>query len=226
MTILALSIIKNGLKQVVAHLPALTTTKGDFAMATPRICSIDGCGKPCKTRGWCSAHYQRWRAHGDPFGGRTPDGEPLAFLENTVVPFEGDECLIWPYAKYGNGYGTIWHNGKMRPVHRVVCEADHGPPPSPEHEAAHLCGKGHEGCCNPKHLVWKTPAENQADRQAHGTHWRGERHGNAKLTESQVFEIRSSTKTQRVLAREFGVSYQSISDIKRRKRWSWLEDAC
>lgn len=29
-------------------------------------CSIDGCGKPVHCRGWCSAHWTRWRRHGDP----------------------------------------------------------------------------------------------------------------------------------------------------------------
>lgn len=27
-------------------------------------CSIEGCGKPAKTRGWCGMHYMRWRTHG------------------------------------------------------------------------------------------------------------------------------------------------------------------
>lgn len=30
------------------------------------ICSVDGCEKRAKTRGWCSAHYERWRRNGDP----------------------------------------------------------------------------------------------------------------------------------------------------------------
>lgn len=30
------------------------------------VCSVEGCDHPSKTRGWCSKHYQRWRAHGDP----------------------------------------------------------------------------------------------------------------------------------------------------------------
>lgn len=29
-------------------------------------CSIKGCSRPVFGRGWCSAHYQRWRKHGDP----------------------------------------------------------------------------------------------------------------------------------------------------------------
>lgn len=28
-------------------------------------CSVDGCEKPVKTRGWCSMHYERWRTGAD-----------------------------------------------------------------------------------------------------------------------------------------------------------------
>lgn len=40
--------------------------------ATPRppkpkaVCAIDGCDEYAKVRGWCGAHYQRWRRFGDP----------------------------------------------------------------------------------------------------------------------------------------------------------------
>lgn len=34
-------------------------------MANPRICSVDGCSKPVRCRGYCGTHYQRVRAHGD-----------------------------------------------------------------------------------------------------------------------------------------------------------------
>ena len=33
-----------------------------------RTCSIDGCARPVKSRGWCQAHYFRWRRNGDPGG--------------------------------------------------------------------------------------------------------------------------------------------------------------
>ena len=29
-------------------------------------CSIEGCDKGVKGRGWCNKHYKRWRTHGDP----------------------------------------------------------------------------------------------------------------------------------------------------------------
>ena len=30
------------------------------------MCSVSGCEKPVRARGWCSTHHQRWRMHGDP----------------------------------------------------------------------------------------------------------------------------------------------------------------
>jgi len=29
-------------------------------------CAIDGCDRPARARGWCLAHYNRWRRKGDP----------------------------------------------------------------------------------------------------------------------------------------------------------------
>ena len=31
----------------------------------PTICAVDHCERQAKSRGWCHAHYQRWRHHGD-----------------------------------------------------------------------------------------------------------------------------------------------------------------
>jgi hypothetical protein len=33
--------------------------------ARPKSCAVDGCDGQAKSRGWCHAHYQRWRLHGD-----------------------------------------------------------------------------------------------------------------------------------------------------------------
>ena len=32
-------------------------------------CIVTGCIDPAIARGWCNAHYRRWRRHGDPLGG-------------------------------------------------------------------------------------------------------------------------------------------------------------
>lgn len=189
-----------------------------------KTCSIAGCSKRATQRGWCGAHYMRWRAHGDPLGGRTPDGEPERYFRSVVLTFAGDECLIWPYGKSDNGYAAISGIKRMRSVHRYACEEIHGPPPTPTHEAAHSCGNGHMGCVNPKHLSWKTRQENHADKLLHGTHNRGERSPVAKLSAAQVREIRSmkGRVTQGSLAKSFGVTRATVSDILKRKTWRYL----
>lgn len=35
-------------------------------MAEAKLCAVDGCGKTSVCRGWCAAHYTRWKRHGDP----------------------------------------------------------------------------------------------------------------------------------------------------------------
>lgn len=185
------------------------------------VCSIAGCGKRHEARGWCKAHYKRWERHGDPLAGGTRHGEPTRYLSDVVLQYEGEECLIWPYAKNGAGYGEITAGGgKVTYIHRVACEAENGPPPSASHEARHKCGNGHMGCVAKKHLEWGTHAENQTDRVSHGTDNRGEKHPLHKLTRAEVLAIRAigSTRSQSAVATDFGVSRATISDILRGRR--------
>lgn len=41
-------------------------------MAQATLCSIDGCERATVGRGWCTAHYKRWKRHGDPLAGGAP----------------------------------------------------------------------------------------------------------------------------------------------------------
>lgn len=34
-----------------------------------RTCTVPECGKPHRSKGYCEAHYSRWRMHGDPLAG-------------------------------------------------------------------------------------------------------------------------------------------------------------
>lgn len=192
-------------------------------MAAKPLCSIPDCDKPSAHRGWCKAHYHRWYNHGDPLAGSTAKGELTRFLEDTALPYQGDDCLLWPYTKDRKGYAQINRKG-TRYVHRIVCEATHGKPPSPRHEAAHECGNGHLGCVNPRHLSWKTPVENQADKVTHGTHQFGIRNTQAKLTEDDVRQIRSlkGQKSLTEIGRMFGVNFVTVSNIHTGRRWAWL----
>ena len=187
------------------------------------LCSVDGCNNQARRKGWCGAHYHRWRRHGDPASGRTLLGAPGQFLEAVVIPHTGADCLAWPFARDPYGYGKISRSGRMDRVNRVVCAAVHGPAPSPEHEVAHSCGNGHGGCCNPQHLRWATHIENMADCVKHGTAARGERV--SKITEADVRSIRSlrGHATQREIAARFGINQSQVCLIQTGQSWGWLD---
>lgn len=203
-------------------------------MATKfKPCLIEGCNGNAHYaasgyRGWCSAHYGRWVRNGDPLGGRpTMNGDPQRFIDDIVLEFRGEACLAWPFATNSLGRAQINLAGKPVEVARLACEHRHGPPPSPEHEAAHNCGNGHEGCCNPDHLRWATTVENQRDRVKHGTSNRGERSGNSKLTEPEVREILAleGKMSRAKIGKMFGVHGNTVAEIHKRRNWSWLTDA-
>ncbi|WP_298966220.1 HNH endonuclease [uncultured Roseibium sp.] len=188
------------------------------------VCLIDGCLKHVKSGGLCSAHYERKRKYGSPTISKTTPGEPLRYFENFVLSFEGDDCLVWPYGKHQQGYGVLYYEGRTVFVHRLACEQAYGPPPSLKHEAAHACGNGHIGCCNPMHISWKTPTENIADKIIHGTMAMGEANGRSKLTVKdvlEIFSIRNSLSLPQIADR-YGVSRSAIADIYAGRTWSWL----
>lgn len=195
-----------------------------------RVCSVADCGRPVDGRGWCQAHYLRWYFTGDvsadkPLKRVARHGEPECFLRQAIAT-DDDECLLWPYTKSTYGYGEIVPGGrghKKESVHRLVCEAVHGPPPKGKNDAAHSCGN--RLCCNPRHLRWASRLENMADSRRHGTIPRGEKSGSARLTEKQVLEIRAQFghKTAPEVAAQYGVTSGAIQAIFQRKSWSWLE---
>ena len=185
-----------------------------------RKCNVEDCDKPHFGRGFCSAHYERFRRHGDPLGGRAAWGEPERYFNEVVVPYDGDDCLEWPYARAA-GYGVFSPGGVAQGVHRRLCREVHGEPPTPEHEAAHSCGNGHLGCCTKRHLSWKTPRENCADRIVHGTQPRGETHKSAKISASEASRIRNmkGERTVRAIAQEFSLSPSTVWQIQNGKTW-------
>jgi hypothetical protein len=48
-----------------------------------------------------------------------------------------------------------------------MCKLVNGDPPA-GYETAHSCGNGHLRCITPKHLHWKTPAQNQQENSKRG----------------------------------------------------------
>lgn len=138
------------------------------------------------------------------------------------LDYQGEGCLPWPFSRDPHvGRGRVGFNGKMYWANRLMCILAHGEPPTPGHETAHSCGKGHEGCVHPQHLSWKTKSGNQLDRRKHGTHvtsrhgWRG------KLTPREVIEIRSlkGYQTQVEIAKMFNISDTNVRAIHSGRTW-------
>lgn len=110
-----------------------------------------------------------------------------------------------------------------KPVHQFVCLAFHGERPSPTYEVAHNDGSKNNNM--PSNLRWATRSDNFADEILHGTKRRGSVFGWSKLTENDVLEIREllPRMTLKAIADRYGVCFQTISDIKRRRNWGWLK---
>lgn len=159
----------------------------------------------------------------------TPDvkiakpGELGIFINEVALNYSGEDCLIWPFRSVTKGYGRITIGGRHIGAHRYVCERVHGQPPTPKHEAAHGCGN--RACVNPRHLRWATSAENMADKLMHDTHVRGDRQPTSKLTKLEALKILrlKGARTQREIAREFGVSPGAIANIHSGRNWAWLK---
>lgn len=142
------------------------------------------------------------------------------------VGHTGNECLIYPLKAHRRGYAVVGVNGERPLVGRLMCELVNGPPPTPKHEAAHSCGRGDKGCVNPKHLSWKTRAENQQDRRKHGTQGRGPnmwaRKMRYRLNLKLADEIRAigDSVSKEELGRRYGVTPSTIRQIQDGRTWS------
>ncbi len=158
-----------------------------------KSCLIDGCARKPFARGWCGAHWRRWRLYGDPLKGGTFNGEPMRFYVETVLNHDEDRCLTWPYATDEDGNAKMYVNGKLQYVARLVCLEVRGEPPTPKHEAAHSCGKAYQSCVAKRHLRWATKKENEADKLIHGTLTRGGK--NAVPIDPTARRLRNRRKT-------------------------------
>lgn len=177
-------------------------------MAEAKLCKIECCGNASYLKGLCNAHYLRKKRHGDPLGGGTGKGAPLSWLKKTIKD-QTDDCIDWPFAKNGNGYGWAYYMGKRIGAHRLalVIKTEVNPYGL---DAAHSCHN--RSCVNPMHLRWACRSENALDRHLDGTM-------KTKVSASDVRMIRASDKSATILAEEFSVSKSLIYKIRSNKVW-------
>ena len=123
-----------------------------------------------------------------------------------------------------DGYCLVCLNSNRKQttckVHRLVLMAFSGE-----------CPDGMESCHNNgsrsdnriENLRWDTKSSNQSDRVIHGTSQHGQRHNMAKLSSSQVSEIRElfslKKESRKDLASRFNVSISQIGNIVTGRKW-------
>lgn len=75
-----------------------------------------------------------------------------------------------------------------------------------------------------QNLEWVTAKENIQHAYDNGLKYaqKGEKHINSKLTNEQVLSIKKDNRTQKEIAKDYNVSFQQISRIKRGERWNHL----
>jgi len=143
-----------------------------------------------------------------------------------------DECWLWTGSTIRSGYGMVNVKRKSKLAHRVSWELQNGPIPDGGgwHGTCVLHRCDVRNCVNPAHLFLGTHRDNMLDMGAkgRGRQPRGEATAGAKLTESDVLEIRRRYAgggwTQTELGDEFGVTQANISLIVRAERnWAWLK---
>lgn len=133
-----------------------------------------------------------------------------------------DECWPWLGHRHRQGYGQFKHGKpqRVRYAHRFGFFLAHGYyPPA----VRHTCDN--PPCQNPAHWVPGTQRNNVEDMLERGRECRGERVNSAKLTPARIEEARrryASGETQIALAREFGVTAQTVRRALQGKTWKWL----
>lgn len=149
-----------------------------------------------------------------------PARKPLGDRFWLRVDKSGD-CWLWLGARRASGHGVVargGHQGGMLGAHRVAWELTNGTVPDGL-QVCHRCDN--PPCVNPAHLFLGTQGDNMRDMHAKGRNAAletvGERNGNARLTDEQIYAIRQASKDVKTsdLARRYGVTTHHIRRIVR-----------
>jgi len=102
-----------------------------------RMCSVEECDLPARSRGWCEKHYNRWLAHGDP-AVKLPPGRPKSNHQCSVEGCEkAAKCLRLCPAHYRrHRLGLPLDTPLRRRDPGSLCEVDGCDEP---HRAGGLC---------------------------------------------------------------------------------------
>lgn len=148
-------------------------------------------------------------------------GTLIERFEAMFAKGDDDECWEWTGAIKSNGYGVIGKGGRKDGVdhaHRVAYRIYNGQIPV-GFDVCHTCDN--RKCVNPRHLYVGTRKDNMQDcvRRGRTNKPAGEKCQNAKLTVSYVIAIRSSSETNKSLAKKYGVSVSAVRYARKSITW-------
>ena len=159
-----------------------------------------------------------------------------------TIPEPNSGCLLWEGSLSSSGYGEVWEDGRGKHLaHRLSYTAARGEIPAGLF-VLHKCDV--RACVNPDHLFLGTIKDNSDDMIRKGRHpvccnperrrgWHvagGKATGaknlykngispKAKLTPAQAAAIRIDRRKARIIAGEYGISINSVHDIRQGRAW-------
>lgn len=144
---------------------------------------------------------------------------------STEKQYNDVACLEWTGATDNNGYGSLTSKRRRHKAHRIAWERAFGPIPE-RLGVLHHCDN--PPCCEPTHLFLGSQAINMADAAAKDRVVNGSRIKGAKLTESDIPDIRAMLDDgmpQRLIAHRFKVCQSQISEINAGRAWKYVLNA-
>lgn len=141
----------------------------------------------------------------------------------TTLIISGETCWGWKGSISKEGYPRITRKyetkGVTLKVSRIIYSILYGDIP-PGHVIRHSCDN--PGCVNPDHLLLGTPKQNSQDAVNRLRHAWGVRNSKAKLSPTQILEIRDSRLSVGELSKKYSISKSQIGRIKAHESWSKL----
>ena len=142
-------------------------------------------------------------------------------------PYTLKEAILKPNKIKGNYYQLKLTNNYIETsilLHRLVCEAFHGPAPAGKNFVNHKIGdKSNNRADN---LEWCSFQENVDHAVLNGLRCRGSSSHKHKLVEEQILEICRLRDTEGLsryeLAAKFNISHRNICNILSGDSWNWL----
>lgn len=132
-----------------------------------------------------------------------------------------DACWLWQRQLNNKGYGCFSVHGRLCYAHRFSWSLANGPIPQGM-KVLHRCDT--PACVNPDHLWIGTQRDNMQDCKQKGrvSKTRGIAHSRARLTEADVYAIRTDSRSLAAIGRTYGITRGAVNNIKRRRIWKHL----